>query len=75
MFIAQRDLDVQHPSTDLCQRGGGRKLCQLEAEEVRLGTATVLTAYNFSLATVSTFKYLGRLLLDGGGPQPQEGTK
>ena len=42
---------------------------------MRLGTATVLTAYNFSLATVSTFKYLGRLLLDGGGPQPQEGTK
>ena len=38
------------------------KCLQLVAEEEREGAATVLTAYGFPLAPLSSFKYLGRIL-------------
>ena len=42
---------------------GGWKRCCLEAEKEEAGVAIALAAYNLPLVVVSSFKYLGRILL------------
>ena len=62
IFLSCRALNVRHPTTEICRRGEEHKHRQLEAEEVRAGDETALTAYGHPLTVVPSFKYL-----EGGG--------
>ena len=57
MFVLQQDIDVWHPSTDLCRRGEEHKHHKLAAEEVKAGKETALTSYVIYLTPISYFKY------------------
>ena len=64
MFVSQKDLNVRHLTTPLCQKGAERKRRCLADEEARVGDETAITKYGIPLAMVIYFKYLGRLLLE-----------
>ena len=63
MFVLQKSLNGQELATVFCQRGSERKCCCLAEEEARAGTEMSLTAYGVPLALVTSFKYLGRVLV------------
>ena len=62
MFVSQRSLNIWHPYMDLCcwERTGSANNWQNRKWEQ--GEETVLTAYGIPLATVTSFKYLERIL-------------
>ena len=63
MFVSHKSLKGWHLETDFCRRGEERKRRRLEEEEARPSTERAITAYGILLALVTSFKYLGRLLL------------
>ena len=64
MFVSKWALNGRHPSTSLCQEGGGCKCRRLASEEAYAGVLMALIAYVRLLALVSSFKYLVRFLLE-----------
>ena len=64
MFVSHRDLNGRHLATDICHQGEERKQLRLTEEEAREGAVTTTTAYGITLSPVSSFKYLGRVMLE-----------
>ena len=62
MFVSHRDINYWHLVTGLCQRVEERKQLRLAEDEARVGASTAITAYRIPLATVSSFKCIGRVL-------------
>ena len=56
-------MDKSLPATLMCTRGVERKRRHLVEEEAHTGSATASQAYGRPLAFVSSFKYLGRILI------------
>ena len=64
MFVSHRDLNVRYLANDVCHQGEERKQPRLAEKEARAGSVTTTTAYGITLSTVSSFNYLGRVLLE-----------
>ena len=63
MFVPQKTLNGRHLTTALCRQGMGRKWRNLAEEEAWEGTERALTAYRVPLSQVTSFKYLGIVLV------------
>ena len=63
MFVPQKALNDHHLTTSLCRQGMERKWRRLEEEESRERTEKELTAYGFLLSQVTSFEYLGKILV------------
>ena len=70
MFVSQWALNCRHPSSDICQRGGGRKRGCLVSEKAETGAAMALTAYGLLLTAVFKFTYLGQVLSSSDNDWP-----
>ena len=67
MFVSHKDLNIRQLTTDFCRQGAERKRRCLAEEEARAGVEASFTAYGISLALVTSFRYLGRVLLADNG--------
>ena len=56
-------LNVRHPNTAQCDKGANRKRHKLSVEEMRVSIEQDFWVYVFPLASVSSFKYLGQVLM------------
>ena len=52
-----------HQSTAQCEKGAERKQRRLAAEEERVVTSSVFSAYGRPLEMVTSFRYMGRVIL------------
>ena len=64
MFVSCSVLNQHHPTTYLCARGAEQKWRRLVEEESLVGSETAFWAYDQSLATVTSFRYMGRILTE-----------
>ena len=64
MLVPCKALNGTHRRTENCTRGAERKRRRLAAEEEREVTARAFSAYWCHLYMVTSFKYLGRLILE-----------
>ena len=62
IFVLWVAVNRHHPSLDLCSQGSYSKRHFLEEEEAWAGASTALRVHGRPLETVSSLKYLGRLL-------------
>ena len=62
VFVSQQALNSLHTTTEICRRGEERKRHRLDTEEARAGENKSLKTYGKTLGSVSSFKYLGRVL-------------
>ena len=63
MLVPYRSLNVSHNGTAHCKKGAEQKQQRLVTEEEREVTSRSLSAYGLPLNVVTSFKYLGRVLL------------
>ena len=63
MFVSHMDLNGRHLTTAFCRQVEERKWHRLEEEEARAGEEAAFTAYRVPLAPVTSFRYLGKVLL------------
>ena len=70
MFVSHKDLNGWHMKTAFFRQVSERKRCRLAEEEARPGAETEITAYRTPLAPVTSFKYLGRVLLAADNDWP-----
>ena len=63
MFVSHKALNGQHLTVAFCRRGEELKRCHMAEEEAQGDTETAITSYRIPLAPVTSFKYLGRVLL------------
>ena len=70
MFVLQQALNGRHPYIYLCRWGDEWKRLQPEEEEARAEPKNSITAYAISLASVSSFNYLGEFLSAADGNWP-----
>ena len=66
MLVPWWSLNVRHKITTMCRSGAERKRRQLAETEVRESTEMAFEVYGEQLQTVPRFKYLGRILMEGG---------
>ena len=62
MFVLWESLNRRHPTTALCAQGAKQKSRRLEEDEARAGAAMEFQEYGWTMETVISFKYQGRLL-------------
>eukprot|EP00797_Seminavis_robusta_P003406 Sro1211_g252850.1 Reverse transcriptase (RNA-dependent DNA polymerase) (1066) ;mRNA; f:30706-34100 len=62
MHVTYQALNTTHPSSHLCIEGQQRKLRRQNLEAVRKSREVVFTALNQPIETVTSFRYLGRIL-------------
>ena len=62
-FLSHKALNIQNLAMTFCCRGEERKWRRLEKEEAQTGTELEITAYGITIAPVTYFKYLGKVLL------------
>ena len=65
MLVPWRDLNGRHHATALCKKGAERKRRRMAEAELRDSTEWSFEAYGKPLETVSTFKYLVRVMTAG----------
>ena len=70
MFIPWAALKCHHPFFDLCAQGFDSQIWRMVEEEAWAGSAMEICDYVRPLETVSSFKYLGRLLTAAGNDFP-----
>ena len=63
MFVSHKAFNGRNIVTEFFQRGDERKRRCLAEEEARLGAELTITAYGIPLYPVTSFKYLGRVIL------------
>ena len=66
MLVSQRDLNGRHPATSQCARGTERERRRIAEEETRESLERAFKAYGEPLENVTAFRYLGRVLTEGG---------
>ena len=66
MLVPWRALNVRHKNTYMCRSGAEKKRRRLAEVEVRDSAEMAFEVYGEQLRTVSWFKYLGRILTEGG---------
>ena len=71
MLVSHKVLNGQHLTTDFFQQRAERKRRLLVEKESRAGTEAGITAYGIPLAPVTSFKYLGIILLDADDNWPE----
>ena len=64
MLVPHRALSGRQIDNEIFQRGEEWKRIRPEEEEAREGAANAISAYGITLAQVSSFKYLGRVMLE-----------
>ena len=62
MFLPWWYMNGIHPSVVMCARGAESKIRRLVEEETHMGAVTAFQDYGRPLASVSEFKYVGRVL-------------
>ena len=70
MLVPWRSLNGRHKSTAMCRSAAERKRRRLAEAEVRESTDMTLKVYREQLQTVTSFKYLGRILTEGDDDWP-----
>ena len=70
MLVPWRSLNGRHKSTAMCRSGAERKRRRLAEEEIWESTEMSFEAYGKKLKTVTSFKYLGRILTAGDDDWP-----
>ena len=55
-------MNGKHQTTEMCAKGAEWKLKRMEEEETQASTEVYFHAYRRPLETVTSFKYLGRVL-------------
>ena len=65
MLVPLRALNGRHPATAQCARGAERKRRRLAGADQRESPWRDFEAYGETLENVTTFRYLGRLLMAG----------
>ena len=63
MLLTWAVLNVCHPNTAQCAKGAEQKQPRLSAEEIRASTKGTFQAYGPPLTLMSSFKYLGQILI------------
>ena len=63
MMVPWRGLNGRHYATAMCKKGAERKRRQMSEAEFRDITERAFKAYGKPLEMVSTFKYLGRVMM------------
>ena len=71
MVIVQQDINIRHPSTDLCRWVKERKYRRLAAYEAEAGAEMALTIYGLHLEAVPYFKYPVWVLLELNNDWPE----
>ena len=66
MFVPWQALNDRHKSTEMCRSGADKKRRQLAEAEVRDSTEMDFEVYGKQIQSVPRFKYLGRILTEGG---------
>ena len=64
MFVSRKALKSRQMTTASCQRSAERKRRSLMEEEVRAVAETVFTSDEIPLFQVTSFKYLGQILME-----------
>ena len=70
MLVPWRSLNGKHKSTAMCRSGAERKRRRLAETEIQESTEMAFEVYWKQLKTVSSFKYLGRILTAGDNDWP-----
>ena len=70
MLVPWRSLNGRHKSTAMCRSGAERKRRRLAETEVRESTEMTFEVHGERLQTVPSFKYLGRILMEGDDDWP-----
>ena len=70
MLVPWRDLNSCHKNTEMCRGGAEKKRRRLAEAEVRGSAEMAFEVYGEQLQTVPWFKYLGRILAEGGDDWP-----
>ena len=68
--MSPKALKGKHLTTEFCQRVEERKRRCLAEEEIRAGKELVIKSYCVLLTPVTSFKYLGRVLLEADDNWP-----
>ena len=66
MLVPWRSLNGRHKITAMCRSGAERKRRRLAEADVRESTEMAFEVYGEQLQAVPSFKYLGRILTEGG---------
>ena len=70
MLVSWHKLKGRHLTTAQCTKGKERKRRRLEEEEIRVSLERAFQEYGEPLETVTSFKYLGRVMMaDEGWPE------
>ena len=64
MFVPWAELDLRHPETALCAWREEMNRRHMVEEEDQAGLVTAIQDYDRPLEILSSFKYLGRLLIE-----------
>ena len=70
MLFLWRSLNGRHKSTVMCRSGAERKRRRLAETKIRESTEMSFEVYGEQLKTVTSFKYLGRILTAGDDDCP-----
>ena len=70
MLVPWRSLNGLHKSTEVCRIGSERKRRQLAETEVRESAEMAFEVYGEQLQKIPSFKYLGRILMEGDDDWP-----
>ena len=62
IMVPWMDLNGRHTTTDQCTKGVERKWGRLSVEYMRESTERSLQAYSTPLESITSFKYLGRIM-------------
>ena len=65
MLVPWRVIHGRHHATAMCRKGAERKRLNMAEAELRDSTERAFEAYGKPLETVTTFKYLGRVMTAG----------
>ena len=64
MFVSQKALNNRHLLVAFCCRVEESNKCRMAEEKAREGTERLITDYSIPLSPFTSFKYLGRFLLE-----------
>ena len=71
MLVSWKDLNVQHVTTAQCDKGAERKRQHLAEEEMAESAERAFQSCSRPLVTVTSFKYLGRVLTAADDDLPE----
>ena len=71
ILVPWRALNGRHHTTAMCKKSAERKRRRMAEAELRDDTERAFEAYGKPLDTVSTFKYLGRVMTAGDDDWPE----